>query len=98
MTCSSLNFVEGVLYAMQEVNYTGQVPCAYIFAECCNSSTNPLIQYRSVYSFYTRFMDSVVFCSGMKGGSVLNPINALAKLIAGMMDEDNHIKVKGFYE
>ena len=34
----------------------------------------------------------------MKGGSVLNPINALAKLIAGMTDEDNHITVKGFYE
>lgn len=43
-------------------------------------------------------MNIVVVCSGMKGGSVLNPINALAKLIAGMMDEDNHITVKGFYE
>ena len=36
--------------------------------------------------------------AGMKGGSVLNPINALAKLLAGMVDEDNHITVQGFYE
>ena len=43
-------------------------------------------------------MHSSVLCAGMKGGSVLNPINALAKLIAGMMDEDNHITVQGFYE
>lgn len=37
-------------------------------------------------------------CAGMKGGSVLNPINALAKLLAGMVDENNHITVEGFYE
>lgn len=37
-------------------------------------------------------------CAGMKGGSVLNPINALAKLLAGMVDDNNHITVKGFYE
>lgn len=36
--------------------------------------------------------------SGMKGGSVLNPINALAKLLAGMVDDNNHITVKGFYD
>ncbi len=34
----------------------------------------------------------------MKGGSVLNPINALTKLLAGMVDNDNHITVDGFYE
>ena len=34
----------------------------------------------------------------MKGGSVLNPINALAKLLAGMVDDNNHITVDGFYE
>lgn len=36
--------------------------------------------------------------AGIKGGSVLNPINALAKLLAGMVDDDNHITVDGFYE
>ena len=35
---------------------------------------------------------------GMKGGSVLNPINALAKLLAGMVDNHNHITVEGFYK
>jgi hypothetical protein len=36
--------------------------------------------------------------AGMKGGTVLNPINALAKLLAGMVDDDHHITVEGFYE
>lgn len=36
--------------------------------------------------------------SGMKGGTVLNPINALAKLLAGMVDDNNHITVDGFYD
>ncbi|DBA76494.1 TPA: hypothetical protein ACH3X2_008556 [Trebouxia sp. C0005] len=36
--------------------------------------------------------------SGMKGGTVLNPINALAKLLAGMVDDDHHITVEGFYD
>lgn len=29
---------------------------------------------------------------------MLNPINALAKLIAGMTDENNHITIEGFYK
>ena len=38
-------------------------------------------------------------CSaGMKGGSVLNPINALARLISGLHDENHHVTVEGFYE
>ncbi len=36
--------------------------------------------------------------AGMKGGTVLNPTNALAKLLAGMVDDDHHITVEGFYE
>lgn len=36
--------------------------------------------------------------SGVYGGAVANPINALAKLIAGMHDENNHITIPGFYD
>lgn len=36
--------------------------------------------------------------AGMKGGSVLNPINALARLIGGLHDENHHVTVEGFYE
>eukprot|EP00891_Asterochloris_glomerata_P002909 jgi/Astpho2/2909/fgenesh1_pg.00050_%23_152_t len=36
--------------------------------------------------------------SGMKGGSVLNPINALARLIGGLHDENHHVTVEGFYD
>lgn len=35
--------------------------------------------------------------SGVYGGAVYNPINALAKMIAGMHDENNHITIPGFY-
>jgi acetylornithine deacetylase/succinyl-diaminopimelate desuccinylase-like protein len=36
--------------------------------------------------------------SGVYGGAVANPINALAKMIASMHDENNHITIPGFYE
>lgn len=36
--------------------------------------------------------------SGVYGGAVANPINILAKLIAGMHDENNHITIPGFYD
>lgn len=36
--------------------------------------------------------------SGMFGGAVGNPINALCKLIAAMKDADNHITIPGFYD
>ncbi len=36
--------------------------------------------------------------SGVYGGAVENPANALAKLIAGLHDENHHVTVKGFYD
>ncbi len=36
--------------------------------------------------------------SGLFGGAVANPINTLAELIAGMVDEDNRITIPGFYD
>ncbi len=36
--------------------------------------------------------------SGEFGGSVMNPANALATIIAGLRDADGHITVPGFYE
>jgi acetylornithine deacetylase/succinyl-diaminopimelate desuccinylase-like protein len=36
--------------------------------------------------------------SGLYGGAVANPINILAKMIASLHDEDNHITIPGFYD
>ena len=36
--------------------------------------------------------------SGVYGGAVANPINVLAKMIASMHDEHNHITIPGFYD
>jgi acetylornithine deacetylase/succinyl-diaminopimelate desuccinylase-like protein len=36
--------------------------------------------------------------SGVYGGGVANPINILAKMIASMHDENNHITMPGFYD
>lgn len=36
--------------------------------------------------------------SGVYGGAVANPINILAKMIASLQDEDNHITIPGFYD
>jgi acetylornithine deacetylase/succinyl-diaminopimelate desuccinylase-like protein len=36
--------------------------------------------------------------SGTYGGAVANPINILAKMIASMKDENNHITIPGFYD
>ncbi len=36
--------------------------------------------------------------SGLFGGAVANPANILAKLIASMFDENNHITIPGFYD
>ncbi len=36
--------------------------------------------------------------SGVYGGAVANPANILAKMIASMHDENNHITIPGFYD
>ncbi|RZJ71535.1 dipeptidase [Flavobacterium sp.] len=36
--------------------------------------------------------------SGLYGGAVANPINILAKMIASLHDENNHITILGFYD
>jgi acetylornithine deacetylase/succinyl-diaminopimelate desuccinylase-like protein len=36
--------------------------------------------------------------SGIFGGAVANPANALAKLIASLTDDDGHITIPGFYD
>lgn len=36
--------------------------------------------------------------SGIFGGAVANPINALCKMIAGITDNDGHITIPGFYD
>lgn len=36
--------------------------------------------------------------SGIFGGAVANPANILAKMIAGLHDENNHITIPGFYD
>lgn len=36
--------------------------------------------------------------SGVYGGAVANPITVLAKMIASLHDENNHITIPGFYE
>ena len=36
--------------------------------------------------------------SGLYGGAVANPINILAKMIASLHDDDNHITIPGFYD
>src|SRR5690606_8345037 len=36
--------------------------------------------------------------SGVYGGAVANPLTILAKMIASLHDENNHIKIPGFYD
>jgi acetylornithine deacetylase/succinyl-diaminopimelate desuccinylase-like protein len=36
--------------------------------------------------------------SGLYGGAVANPVNALAKMIASLTDENNRITIPGFYD
>ena len=36
--------------------------------------------------------------SGLYGGAVANPINILARMIASLQDENNHITIPGFYD
>jgi len=36
--------------------------------------------------------------SGSFGGSIANPINVLAKIVAGLHDDDGHITIPGFYD
>ncbi len=36
--------------------------------------------------------------SGLFGGAVANPINVLSKMIAGMVDDNGHLTIPGFYD
>ena len=36
--------------------------------------------------------------SGVYGGAVVNPINALCQMIASLHDEQGHITIPGFYD
>jgi acetylornithine deacetylase/succinyl-diaminopimelate desuccinylase-like protein len=36
--------------------------------------------------------------SGMFGGSIANPLNAMAKLVASLVDDDGRIQIPGFYD
>ena len=36
--------------------------------------------------------------SGVYGGAVANPVNVLCKMIAELIDENGHIRIKGFYD
>ncbi|MFK7818467.1 MAG: dipeptidase [Planctomycetaceae bacterium] len=36
--------------------------------------------------------------SGMFGGSIANPVNALAKLVASLVDDEGRIQIPGFYD
>ena len=36
--------------------------------------------------------------SGLFGGAVANPINQLAKMIANVLDDNNHVTIPGFYD
>ena len=63
---------------------------------CCTSALHDCTPTACVRSLKQR--QSICAASGMKGGSVLNPINALANLLAGMVDDNNHITVEGFYK
>ncbi len=36
--------------------------------------------------------------SGVYGGAIENPVNALAKIIAGLHDEDHRVTIDGFYD
>ena len=36
--------------------------------------------------------------SGTYGGAVANPLNILCKMVSQLTDEDNHIKIPGFYD
>jgi acetylornithine deacetylase/succinyl-diaminopimelate desuccinylase-like protein len=36
--------------------------------------------------------------SGLYGGAVPNPIHVLSRMIAGLIDENGHIKIDGFYD
>ncbi len=51
-----------------------------------------------VYLELTLDGPSVDLHSGQHGGAVLNPLNALAKMIAGMHDEDGRVTLPGFYD
>lgn len=36
--------------------------------------------------------------SGHYGGAVVNPLNALCRMVASLVDEEGHITIKGFYD